>query len=75
MGFIVKSESHKCYVCGGNEAQLPFIEEHKSNNSTFIDKFPKSCDDFDKNLEADVNIFEFQCPKDFKGCYTKITGK
>lgn len=71
MGFIVTNESpHKCYVCGEDQARLPFIEEHKNNNSSIIDKIPKSCDEF----EADNNIFEFQCPRGFTGCVTKLIG-
>ena len=70
MGFIVTNESHKCYVCGEDQARLPFIEEHRNNNSSVIDKIPKSCDGF----EADNNVFEFQCPKGFTGCVTKLIG-
>lgn len=72
LNYIVTSESHKCYVCG-EEAPLPFIEEHWNNNSTIIDKIPKSCDEFERYLESDFNIFEFQCPRGFTGCVTKIT--
>lgn len=61
----------KCYICGGKDALLPFVES-KSIISDFMND---SCREFENFSIPDRKRYEFECPKNFEGCITKITGK
>lgn len=67
---LAESMGHMCYVCGGDDALLPFIE----SNSDVTDSMNKSCRGFDNLSKEDRKLYEFECPNASDGCITKITG-
>lgn len=62
---------HMCYVCGGRDAQLPFID----SKSVISDFMNNSCRDLENLSMPERKQFQFECPKNFDGCITKIIGK
>jgi hypothetical protein len=61
---------HMCYVCGGEDAQLPFVE----SKINVTNRMNNSCRGFENLSIDDRKRYEFECPKGFNGCITKITG-
>lgn len=74
MFFTSTSEAIKCYICGGQDAELQLLEAKASNyNESIIkQKVHSSCDEFDRiNLEEKHN-YEMNCPEEFAGCMLKV---
>lgn len=62
---------HMCYVCGGEDALLPFIE----SKINVTDNMNKSCKGFENLSIDDKKLYEFECPNNYdKGCKTTVTG-
>lgn len=69
------SAVHKCFVCkpSSSSRATALHEGHKDEmKKIFSGKSVRDCDHYDRSKR---NEFIMECPKNSKGCLTKLQGK